>query len=118
MLELIKGTSLLLRFLLELCALGALGYWGFKTGGGWITKFGLGIGAPLVTAVVWGTFLASPGASEKREAYRGGPTNSESYFSFISATVLPRPALRPASVSCSVRNWANSSKDRSKPPGM
>jgi len=58
MLEVIKGANLALRFLLELCALGALGYWGFKTGGGLIAKIGLGIGAPLVTAVVWGTFVS------------------------------------------------------------
>ncbi len=58
MLELIKGANLALRFLLELCALGALGYWGFKTGSGTVAKITLGIGAPLVAAVVWGTFLS------------------------------------------------------------
>jgi hypothetical protein len=58
MLEVIKGANLLLRFLLELCALGALGYWGFNTGSATITKVVLGIGAPLVAAVVWGTFLS------------------------------------------------------------
>ncbi len=62
MLELIKGANLALRFLLELCALGALGYWGFKTGGGAAAKITLDIGAPLVAAIVWGTFL-SPRAS-------------------------------------------------------
>jgi hypothetical protein len=49
-LEVIKGANLALRFLLELCALGALGYWGFKTGGGLVAKIGLGIGVPLVAA--------------------------------------------------------------------
>jgi hypothetical protein len=58
MLELNKGANLALRFVLELCALGALGYWGFKTGGGLMMKIGLGIGAPLVAAVVWGTFVS------------------------------------------------------------
>jgi hypothetical protein len=58
MLELIKGATLALRFLLELCALGALGYWGFKTGGGALAKVGLGLGVPLVAAVVLGTFVA------------------------------------------------------------
>jgi quinol-cytochrome oxidoreductase complex cytochrome b subunit len=58
MLELIKGANLALRFLLELCALGALAYWGFKTGSGALTRVGLGIGAPLVAAVVWGTFVS------------------------------------------------------------
>ena len=57
-LELLKGANLALRFLLELCALVAFGYWGLKTGSGAITKVGLGIGAPLVAAVVWGTFVA------------------------------------------------------------
>jgi hypothetical protein len=60
MLELIKGANLFLRFLLELCALGALGYWGFKTGSATLTKVVLGVGAPLVAAVavVWSTFLS------------------------------------------------------------
>ena len=56
--ELIKGANLLLRFLLELCALGALGYWGFKTGSGTIAKIALGVGAPLVAAVVWAIFVS------------------------------------------------------------
>jgi hypothetical protein len=56
--EVIKGANLALRFLLELCALVALGYWGFKTGSGEITKLALGIGVPLVAAVVWGVFVA------------------------------------------------------------
>jgi Protein of unknown function (DUF2568) len=51
-------ANLALRFILELCALVALGYWGFKAGGSPITKLALGIGAPLLAAVVWGTFLA------------------------------------------------------------
>ena len=58
MLEMIKGIALLLRFLLELCALGALGYWGFVTGGSALAKVGLGLGIPLVAAVGWGTFVA------------------------------------------------------------
>lgn len=53
MLELIKGANLVLRFLLELCALGALCYWGFRTGTGPISKAALGIGAPLAAAVLW-----------------------------------------------------------------
>jgi hypothetical protein len=59
MMELIKGANLALRFLLELCALGALGYWGFKTGSGTLlAKIGLGIGTPLVAAVVWAIFVS------------------------------------------------------------
>jgi hypothetical protein len=58
MMAFIKGSNLLLRFILELCALGAVGYWGFKTGGGFAAKLGLGIGAPLVVAVVWAVFVS------------------------------------------------------------
>jgi hypothetical protein len=58
MLELLKGANLVLAFLLELCALGAFAYWGFKTGGPTLSKIGLGIGAPLLVAVVWGIFVA------------------------------------------------------------
>jgi Protein of unknown function (DUF2568) len=56
--ELVRGANLVLRLLLELFALGALGYWGFMTGSATITKVVLGVGAPLVAAIVWGTFLS------------------------------------------------------------
>ena len=59
--SILKGANLALRFLLELCALAALCYWGFKTGTGTISRVLLGIGAPLVAAVLWGTIVA-PGA--------------------------------------------------------
>jgi hypothetical protein len=58
MLEMIKGVAMVLRFLLELCALGASGYWGFVTGGSALAKVGLGPGVPLVAAVAWGAFVA------------------------------------------------------------
>ena len=35
-----------------------MGYRGFKRDGGAIGKITLGVGAPLVAAVVWGTFLS------------------------------------------------------------
>ena len=54
----IKGANLALRFLLELCALGALGYWGFRVGRGSALAVVLGLGAPLLMAVVWGLFVA------------------------------------------------------------
>lgn len=56
--ELVKSVNLIVRFLLELCALTALGYWGFHVGNGMMTKFLLGIGAPLVAAIIWGAFVA------------------------------------------------------------
>jgi Protein of unknown function (DUF2568). len=57
-LSIILQVNLLVRFLLELCALASLGYWGFHTGAGPWAKFGLGIGAPLLAALVWGTFVS------------------------------------------------------------
>jgi Protein of unknown function (DUF2568) len=51
-------TNLTLAFLLELCALAALGYWGFRVGGGPVTKLVAGLGAPLVAAGLWGLFAA------------------------------------------------------------
>jgi hypothetical protein len=47
-----------LAFLLELVALVALGYWGFRTGDGTPAKVALAVGAPLAAAVVWGLFAA------------------------------------------------------------
>ncbi len=51
--------NLALRFLLELAALAALGYWGWtQNSGAW--RYLLMLGLPLLAAVVWGTF-AVPG---------------------------------------------------------
>lgn len=58
LLEMITFANLALRFLLELCALASLGYWGFQTGSGWLVKWALGIGAPLLAAIVWGLFVS------------------------------------------------------------
>jgi hypothetical protein len=56
--DILKGLNLLVRFLLELCMLAAVGYWGFTTQSGWVMKIILGIGLPLLMAVIWGLFLA------------------------------------------------------------
>lgn len=56
--QMFKMFNLLIRFLLELCILVIFGYWGFQTGGNTLMKFLLGLGAPILFAVVWGTFLA------------------------------------------------------------
>ena len=58
----LRAIALALRFLLELCALTALGYWGWKTGHSTLMKLVLGIGAPLGAAVVWG-MVVSPKAT-------------------------------------------------------
>jgi hypothetical protein len=59
--EVIKAANLTLRFVLELCALAALAYWGYQTGTGPGQKIGLAIGAPLLMAVVW-ALVVSPKA--------------------------------------------------------
>lgn len=47
-----------LRFFLELCALAALAFWGFWAGGSLPWNLLLGLGAPLLAAVVWGIWVA------------------------------------------------------------
>jgi hypothetical protein len=54
----LKGINLAVRFLLELCMLAAVGYWGFKTQSGWGMRLMLGVGLPLLIAVIWGLFVA------------------------------------------------------------
>ena len=54
----LKSTNLAVRFLLEFGALGALGYCGFQLDRGPLVKIALGIGAPLLAAVLWGMFVA------------------------------------------------------------
>ena len=58
MMTAIKTSNLAAAFLLELCALAALGYWGFHVGSGTLAQIALGVGVPLLTAVVWGIFIA------------------------------------------------------------
>lgn len=57
-----KTANLAVRFLLELCALGVLGYWSFVVEGNPVAKLALGLGAPLLAAVVWGMFVAPKAA--------------------------------------------------------
>jgi hypothetical protein len=54
----VRAGNLALRFLLELCMLGALLTWGFATGTSPVARLGLGLGLPVLAAVVWGTFLS------------------------------------------------------------
>lgn len=54
----LKMLNLAIRFLLELCMLAAVGYWGFRTQSTWLMKILCGIGLPVLIALLWGTFLA------------------------------------------------------------
>jgi Protein of unknown function (DUF2568) len=54
----VKPINLALRFLLEICAVVAVGYSGFHTGHGTLTKLVLGLGGPVLVIVLWGAFAA------------------------------------------------------------
>jgi hypothetical protein len=56
--DIFKGLNLLVRFLLELCMLAAVGYWGFKTHSTWWFKIFFGIGLPLLIVILWGLYIA------------------------------------------------------------
>jgi hypothetical protein len=56
----LRSLILAVRFL-ELCALAAIGYWGFRTAEG-VMKWVLGIGTPVLVAVLWAMFVA-PGST-------------------------------------------------------
>jgi Protein of unknown function (DUF2568) len=55
---LLKKLNLAVRFVLELCALGALAYWGIHTGTTAGLRVSLAIGLPLLVAVFWGSFVS------------------------------------------------------------
>jgi hypothetical protein len=50
------------RFLLEMCALVAVGYWGWRTGSSLPTRLLLSVGSVLVLATVWAVFRADENA--------------------------------------------------------
>jgi Protein of unknown function (DUF2568) len=54
----LRGINLVARFMLEICVLISVGYWGFKTGSGWLLRIVLGIGVPFLVAMIWGMFGA------------------------------------------------------------
>jgi len=53
-----RAAGLALRFVLELCLLGALAWWGFAYDGSAAVRVALGVGGPLAAAAVWGAFVA------------------------------------------------------------
>jgi hypothetical protein len=53
----LRGVTLTVRFLCELALLAALAYWGFSVGNG-VAAWLLGLGAPLLAAIVWGAVVA------------------------------------------------------------
>jgi hypothetical protein len=60
----IKNVNLLLRLILELCVVVSVGYWGFHIRGGSVVKWIVGMGAPIILMVIWGTFIAPNSAHQ------------------------------------------------------
>ena len=91
-----RRTNPALAFLLELCALGALGYWGVRKGDGLLAKVTLGLAAPLLAAVLWGMF-AAPRAPVASPLLRLGTQLAVfgSAALALYATGHARPHLRP-----------------------
>ncbi|MFC3799037.1 YrdB family protein [Cohnella sp. GCM10012308] len=102
MMETIKAANLALRFALELAMLAALGYWGFKTDLAPAFSWMLGIGAPVLAAVVWGAFL-SPKASIP---LGGGLKLAIELAVFVVAAAALYAAGRQASASALLAVWA------------
>ena len=57
----VQAANLAVRFLLEIVALGVLGYWGFHAWAGQVNRVLFGVGAPVLLALAW-ALLASPQA--------------------------------------------------------
>lgn len=104
--EIIKALNLGLTFLLELTMLAAFGYWGFQGEKSVWVKWGLGIGIPLVVAILWGIWLA-PMANQRLNII-GGTLLSSGLF-LLAALALYQtnhPTLAIALAGITIVNWA------------
>lgn len=66
----LRIINMTVRFVLELCMLAALAYWGFQLDGGWLVRVAVGIGAPLLAATVWGLLIAPKAKRRLAEPWR------------------------------------------------
>ena len=65
----IKAINAGLAFFLELAMLAGFGYWGFYGDKSVLIKWLLGIGIPVIVAVVWGMFFA-PNSGHRQQGLR------------------------------------------------
>ncbi len=79
--------NLALRFLLEIIGLAALGVWGWGQGEG-LFRFVLGLGLPVLAAVLWGTFAVpeDPSRSGKAPVRVSGVVRLLLEFVFFAAS--------------------------------
>lgn len=54
----LQAFNIALRFMLELCVLGIVGYWGFRVGTITVIKVALAIILPVIVAIIWALFGA------------------------------------------------------------
>ncbi|EOP51376.1 hypothetical protein IKQ_03986 [Bacillus cereus VDM053] len=54
----LQAFNIALRFMLELCVLGIVGYWGFRVGTITVIKVTLAIILPVIVAIIWALFGA------------------------------------------------------------
>jgi hypothetical protein len=66
----LRIINMMVRFVLELCLLAAVAYWGFQLAGGWPIRLAAGIGAPLLVATVWGLLIAPKAKRRLAEPWR------------------------------------------------
>lgn len=102
--EIVHALNLGARFLLELCALAALGYWGLRTGQNGLTKALLGLGAPLLAAVVWGTFVAPKASVSLPGALRLGLECLVFAAAVAALLAVGKPALAGAFAAVALSN--------------
>lgn len=67
-----KAANDSVRFLVELAALVAVGYWGFHDHSAWTTKLLIGIGGPVLIASVWAIWMAPESKRRAPEGIRAG----------------------------------------------
>jgi hypothetical protein len=65
-----RSAALGVMFVLELCTLAALAYWGAQAGGSTVGDVVLAIAAPLAAAAVWGRYAAPRSARRLPRARR------------------------------------------------
>jgi len=89
--------NLVVRFLSELAALAIAGMWGWHRGDGW-TRAALALGAPLLIALLWGTFRVPDDPGKAPVAIPGALrlVLELAVFSFAVWALINIGAVKPA----------------------
>lgn len=56
--SLLESGNAVVRFVLELCALAAFGFWGFRANDALAAELVAGLGTPVAFALAWGAWVA------------------------------------------------------------